>query len=263
VGNRIWRRSGGAAPSPSADQEGESLNPFISNVQELASLRLALGYNVVAERKGSSFRNSLTDLDMNLRLTPTNFLNFVFDGGVNPGAREITQGRATLTFVDPRPITRRSLDPDFLKPNTFQIGYRYLVNGPNGFLSSNANINLNQVLPGCTTADCFNEMPSPAYCANNPTDPRCPFASNPKSILGDLVGTFFYHLTDNILLNLSSTYSLSNNKLLGVRGAVKVLSPCDCWTLTLVINQTVNPAQTSFHVDFTPLGLGTQRKSTF
>src|SRR5215813_4238595 len=266
VGNRIWRRSGGASPSPSPDQEGESLNPFISNVQELASLRLALGYNVVAERKGSSFRDSLTDLDMNLRLTPTNFLNFVFDGGVNPGSWEITQGRATIAFVDPRPITRRALDLDFLRPSTFQIGYRYLVNGPNGFLASNANINLNQTLPGCDTPDCLpTPLTNPAfieYCANNPTDPRCRNPS-PKSILGDLVGTFFYHLTDNILLNLNSTYSLSNNKLLGVRGAVKVLSPCDCWTLTLVINQTVNPAQTSFHVDFTPLGLGTQRKSTF
>jgi hypothetical protein len=105
-------------------------------------------------------------------------------------------------------------------------------------------------------------MPSPAYCANNPTDPRCPNPLNPKSILGDLVGTFFFHLTDNILLNLNSTYSLSNNKLLGVRGAVKLLSPCDCWTLTLVVNQTVNPAQTSFSFNFSLLGVGQQRKST-
>ena len=262
IGNRLWRRSGGAAPSPSADQESESLNPFVANVQELASLRLALGYNVVAERKGNSFRDSLTDLDMNLRLTPTNFLNFTFDGGVNPGSWEITQGRANLAFVDPRPITRRALDPDFLRPNTFQIGYRYLVNGPNGFLSSNANINLNQVLPGCDTPDCFNMTPSPPYCANNPTDPRCGNPS-PKSILGDLVATVFYHLTDNILLNLNSTYSLSNNKLIGVRGAIKLLSPCDCWTLTLILNQTVNPAQTSFSFNFSPLGVGTQRKSTF
>jgi hypothetical protein len=103
--------------------------------------------------------------------------------------------------------------------------------------------------------------PLPPYCANNPTDPRCNNPS-PKSILGDLVGTFFYHLTDNILLNLSSTYSLSNNKLLGVRGAVKLLSPCDCWTLTLVVNQTVNPAQTSFSFNFSLLGVGQQRKST-
>jgi LPS-assembly protein len=244
VGNRIWRRSGGASPSPSPDQEGESLNPFISNVQELGSLRLALGYNVAAARKGA---DSLTDLDMNLRLTPTNFLNFAFDGGVSPGSWEITQGRATIAFTDPRPITRRTLDPDFLRPNTFLISYRYLVNGPNGFLAQDANINLNDPVPNC---------------ARNPTDPRCPGAPNPKSILGDLVTGVFYHVTDNILTNVNSTYSISTNKLIGVRAAVKLLSPCDCWTLTLAVNQTVNPAQTSFSFNFSLLGLGAQKKNT-
>jgi hypothetical protein len=33
------------------------------------------------------------------------------------------------------------MDP-FLETEFFPIGYRYLVNGPNGFLASNANINL-------------------------------------------------------------------------------------------------------------------------
>ena len=73
VGNRLWRRLASAPPSAAPDQEVESLNPFISNVQELGSLRLALGYNIAAARKGA---DSLTDLDMNLRLTPTDFLNF-------------------------------------------------------------------------------------------------------------------------------------------------------------------------------------------
>ena len=78
VGNRFWSRSASAAASAAPDKEVESLNPFISNVQELGSLRLALGYNIAAARKGS---DSLTDLDMNLRLTPINFLSFAFDGG--------------------------------------------------------------------------------------------------------------------------------------------------------------------------------------
>jgi LPS-assembly protein len=260
IGNRLWRkRAASASPSADADQGVESLNPFIANVQELGSLRLALGYNIAAARKGA---DSLTDLDVNLRLTPTDYLVFSFDGGASPGSWEVTQGRATLAFVDPRPITRRALDPDFLRPNSFSIGYRYLVNGPNGFLASNANINLNEVLPGCTTPDCFNATILPPYCTNNPTDPRCPFAPNPKSILGDLVAGLFYHVTDNLLMSLNSTYSISTNTLIGVRGAVKLLSPCDCWTLTLAVNQTINPAQTSFSFNFSLLGLGTQRKST-
>ena len=36
----------------------------------------------------------------------------------------------------------------------------------------------------------------------------------------------------------------------------------DCWTLTLAVNQTINPAQTSFSFNFSLLGLGSQRKST-
>ena len=259
VGNRFWRRSGGAVAS-APDKEVESLNPFISNVQELGSLRLALGYNIAAERKGS---DSLTDVDMNLRLTPLNFVNFAFDGGVNPGAWQITQARATITFVDPRPITRRSLDPDFSRPNLASFGCRYLINGPNGFLASNANINLNEVLPGCTTPDCVNEMPSTQYCANNPTDPRCPFAPNPKSIVGDIVATVFYHVTDNILLNANSVYDVINNRFIGVRAGVKLISSCDCWTMTLTLKHDINPAKTSFAFNFNLLGLGTQKKSSF
>jgi hypothetical protein len=139
-----------------------------------------------------------------------------------------------------------------MKPNSFSIGYRYLINGPNGFLASNANINLDEPLP----------TPPPAqYCTRNPTDPRCG-APNPKSILGDVVANLFYHVTDNILLNVGSVYDVINNRVIGVRAGVKLLSPCDCWTLTLAVNQTINPAQTSFSFNFSLLGLGSQRKST-
>jgi hypothetical protein len=245
VGNRFWRRSGSAVASAEPDKEVESLNPFISNVQELGSLRLALGYNVAAERKGS---DSLTDVDINARLTPINFLTFAFDGGVNPGAWEITQARATITLQDPRPITRRSLDLDFTRPNTFSIGYRYLLNGPNGFLASNANINLDE---------------EPANCTRNPTDPRCPGAPNPKSLIGDIVASMFYHVTDNILLNANSVYDAINNRFIGVRAGVKLLSSCDCWTMTLTLKHDINPAKTSFAFNFNLLGLGSQKGSSF
>ena len=77
---------------------------------------------------------------MNLRLRPLDYMVFALDGGINPGAGEITQARATITLQDPRPITRRSLDLDFMRPNSVSFGYRYLINGPNGFLALNANI---------------------------------------------------------------------------------------------------------------------------
>jgi hypothetical protein len=248
VGNRFWSRSASAAASAAADKEVESLNPFIANVQELGSLRLALGYDIATARKGGdSFRDNLTDLDMNLRLTPINFLSFAFDGGVNPGAWEITQGRATVTLVDPRPITRRSLDPDFIRPNFASIGYRYLLNGPNGFLASNANINLD----------------NPENCTINPTFAPCPGVTNPKSLIGDIVVNLFYHVTDNILMNANSVYDSINNRFIGVHAGVKLLSPCDCWTMTLTLNHTINPAKTSFSFNFNLLGVGTQKRSSF
>ena len=244
IGNRFWRRSAGAVASAAPDKEVESLNPFISNVQELGSLRLALGYNIVAERKGS---DSLTDIDINARLTPINFLTFAIDGGINPGAWEITQARASVSLVDPRPITRRSLDLDFTRPNVFSIGYRYLLNGPNGFLASNANINVD----------------NPQNCTINPTFQRCPGAPNPKSLIGDIVVSLFYHVTDNLLLNANSVYDSINNRFIGVHSGIKLLSPCDCWTMTLSLNHTINPAKTSFSFNFNLLGVGTQKQSSF
>jgi LPS transport system D len=243
-GNRFWRRSGSAAASAEPVKEVESLNPFVSNVQELGSLRLALGYNIAAERKGS---DSLTDIDINARLTPINFLSFALDGGVNPGAWEITQARATITLVDPRPITRRSLDPDFMRANNVSIGYRYLINGPNGFLASNANINLD----------------NPQNCTINSTFAPCPGVTNPKSLIGDIVASLFYHVTDNLILNASSVYDAINNRFIGVRAAVKLGSSCDCWTMTLVASHNINPATTNFSFNFNLLGVGTQKKSSF
>ena len=247
VGNRFWRRSAGAVASAEPDKEVEPLNPFISNVQEMGSLRLALGYDIAAKRKGSDSLDSLTDVDMNLRLRPLDYMVFALDGGINPGAGEITQARATITVLDPRPITRRSLDLDFMRPNFVSFGYRYLINGPNGFLASNANINLD----------------GPENCPRNPTDPRCPGAPNPQSIVGDIVASVFYHVTDNMLLNANSVYDVVNNRFIGVRAGIKLISSCDCWTTTLTLKHDINPAKTSFAFNFNLLGLGTQKKSSF
>jgi LPS-assembly protein len=241
VSNRFWGKAGAA--NAAADKEVELVNPFVSNVQELASLRLALSYNIAAARKGS---NGLTDIDIGLRLNPTGYLVGAFDGGVNPKSGQITQGRANLTLADPRPITRRALDPDFMRPNSISIGYQFLGRGPNGYLALDANINLD----------------APADCTAHPDDPRCPGAPN-QDVVGNFVGSLFYHVTDNLLFSGSSVYDVINNRIIGFRGALKLLSSCDCWTLTLVASHNINPAKTSFSFNFNLLGLGTQKKSTF
>ena len=259
INNRFWRKTGTALPA--SDTAVESLNPFVSNVQELGSLRLAMGYNIAGGTGNpfpgpSTLSTHLTDVDLNARLTPINFLSLALDGGVNPGAGEITQARATITLVDPRPITRRSLDLDFMRPNTFSIGYRYLLNGPNGFLASNANINLD-------APDPVTDPSSNNNCTRNPTDPRCPGAPNPKSLIGDIVASMFYHVTDNILLNANTVYDAINNRFIGLRAGVKLLSSCDCWTMTLTLKHDINPAKTSFAFNFNLLGLGSQKRSSF
>jgi LPS-assembly protein len=258
VTNRFWGKTGTALPA--SDTAVESLNPFVSNVQELGSLRLAMGYNF-AGGPGNPFpapattSPNLTDLDISLRLTPTGYLAAVFDGGFNPGSRQITQGRATLTLVDPRPITRRVLDPDFSRPNLVSLGYQFLGRGANGYLALDANIDLD----------------APANCTVAPDDPRCPGAPNSiggpvQNIVGNIVANALYHVTDNILFNLTSVYDVINGRFINARGAVKLLSACDCWTITLSLSQNINPAKTSFNFDFNLLGLGSQnsqRRSTF
>ena len=160
---------------------------------------------------------------------------FALDGGINPGAWEITQARATITVLDPRPITRRSLDLDFMRPNFVSFGYRYLINGPNGFLASNANINLD------ASRKLSKKSHRPALSLAPPI---------PKAFVGDIVASVFYHVTDNILLNANSVYDVVNNRFIGVRGGVKLISPCDCWTMTLTVNTTINPAQDELQLQF-------------
>ena len=76
-----------------------------------------------------------------------------------------------------------------------------------------------------------------------------------------IVGSAFYHVTDHLLLFLSSSYDTRDSSFPGYRGAIKILSQCECWTLTFSLGRTINPAKTSFNFNFNLLGLGSQRSS--
>jgi LPS-assembly protein len=237
--NRIWGKFANPLAGSPSEKDVELLRPLgFSGVQDLGSLRLALSYDFY---KANANKN-LSDLDINLRVNPSSYLSVRFDGGVGTGPWQVTQARATFSISDPRPIIRRVLDPDFTRPNSFSLGYQFLRNGPNGFLSQDANINLNEA-PNCT---------------QHPLDPRCPGTAFDQNVLGSITSNTFYHLTDNILLSFSSAYDLINKKSIGLHGATKFLSSCECWTVTLNLNQTVNPAKTSFNFSFSLLGLSSQ-----
>jgi LPS-assembly protein len=245
LANRLWAKVVSPSAPAATDKDVELLNQFASTTQEMGSLRFALSYDVDRERKGG---DSLTDLDMNLRLMPLSYLTLGFDGGVDPGPWDITQGRANVGLRDPRPITRRTLDPDFMRPNSFDIGYHYLRRGPNGFLAEDANIDLDAPF-------------TPTTCTIHPDDPRCPGTGFNKNIVGNLVGNLFYHVTDRILVHVNSTYDIRDSRFIGFRAATKLLSACDCWTMTLSLKRDVNPAKTSFGFDFSLLGLGSQKSA--
>ena len=82
VNNRLW----GKSPSPLGEQNFDSSTEYLSptatgDVREMASFRMALSYDIDKERNGG---DSLTDLDFRLRFTPTPYLDFHLDGGVEP-----------------------------------------------------------------------------------------------------------------------------------------------------------------------------------
>jgi LPS-assembly protein len=242
VANRLWGKTQGGLPAPAAESNVELLNPgIIGDVRQMASVRLALSYDIDRERKGG---DSLSDLDLNLRFTPVPYIDFGFDGGVNPGPWNVSQARATFNISDPRPV-RRTLDADFNTPNSIGMSYHYLRRGPNSFLADDANIDLD----------------APMNCVVHPLDPRCAGTGFDKNTVGNVGAHMLYHLTDNLLVNVNSTYDARDSRFIGFRVISKFLSFCECWTVTLGLKRDINPAKTSFSFDFSLLGLGGTKSS--
>ena len=235
INNRLW----GKSPSPLGDQILDSSTEYLSptatgDVREFASFRMALSYDIDKERKGG---DSLTDLDLRMRLTPASFLDFRLDGGVNPGAWQFTQILAGVAITDPRPILRRSLDADFNRPNSFALSYHFLRRGPNSFLAENANADID-------------------LCLINPNDSSCT-----KNTVGNINNSLLYHVTDNLLFNFSSTYDARDNRFIGFRAITKFMSFCECWSVSFGVKHDVNPEKTSFSVNFSLLGLGNPKSA--
>jgi hypothetical protein len=242
--NRFWGKF--AQPSALAEDRDVEMLTTGSDVRELGWLKLALSYDIDKAKKGG---DPLSDLDLSLRATPMDFIAVGLEGGLNPGPWQWTQAAVLFSFRDPRPLTLRTLDGDFMQPNSFNLTYRFIRKNPFGFFSEDANIDLN----------------SPADCVNHPLDPR-PVAGCTgftKDVLSQLSGNFLYHATDHILLFFNASYNLRDRRFTDLRAAVKLLSMCECWTITFTLKQEINPSRTGFNVDFNLLGLGSQNKGKF
>jgi len=235
LNNRFWGKSPSLLTDQTLDSATEYLSPVATgSVREMASFRMALSYDIDKERNGG---DSLTDLDFRLRMTPAPFLDFTLDGGINPGPWDFTQALASVSITDPRPLFRRSLDADFNRPNSAGLSYHFLRRGPNSFLADNANAETD-------------------FCVTNPNNSNCK-----KNTVGNLNNNLLYHVTDNLLLNFSSTYDVRDSRFIGFRAITKFLSFCECWTVTFGVKHDVNPDKTSFSVDFSLVGLGSPKSA--
>jgi hypothetical protein len=230
--NRMWGKFAQEPIGLPADRDVEVVtSPTVGDIREMGRLRLALSYDIDRERKGG---DSLSDLDMNLRITPLDYLALGFDTGLNPGPWQVTQAAVLFSILDPRPLTRRVLDRDFMQPNRLDLGYRFIRRNSLAELAENANL---------TTL----------------SDPRL----IRRNVLGELGVHVLFHLTDHLLLLYDSSYNARDGRTTSNRGGIKILSQCECWTMSFSVNRRTNPEKTSFRFDFNLLGLSSQNKELF
>jgi len=248
--NRFWGRFSQGAASLPEDSDVEPAVPVTGDTRELGRLRFAVSYDVAKER---TFANRLSDLDIDLRIRPKDYLALGAGTGVSPNSGRISQATALFSISDPRPITRRVLDRDFMRPNSLDLSYRFIGKTTDSPLIENANLFL--IDPS-----------SPKFCPPSAPprerafDPRCGIE---KDVMGLIGMRGLMHLTDHLLFLYDANYNANRGGFTTNRGSLKILSRCECWTLTFSLNRTTNPDETNFGFSFDLLGLGSQAKEAF
>jgi LPS-assembly protein len=249
--NRFWGKYSQGAPALPEDRDIEMVAaPTEGDTRELGSLKLAINYSVENTRTAGG---RLSDVDIGLRITPKDYLAFGVGTGISPYSGQVSQTVAIFSIFDPRPITRRVLDQDFMRPNSLDLSYRFIGKTVNSPLAENAN-------PILVDPSSPNKVCSSLNTKFGETfDPRCQ-RSNVQGLLGLRA---LVHLTDHLLFLYDTNYNFQKNRFATNRGALKILSKCECWSLTLALNQSTNPNVTSFKFNFDLLGLSSQSKPSF
>lgn len=249
--NRFWGKYSSFLPETLENRDVETTQtPIEGDTRELARFKVAMNYSV--ERDAPS-GGRLSDIDLNLRLMPKDYMAFGGGTGISPNTGHLSEAVALFTIFDPRPITRRVLDQDFMRPNSLDLSYRFIDKTANSPLAENANPLL--VDPSSTVKVCS----SIKTAFGNTFDPRC----QRTDVLG-LVGIrSLFHVTDHLLFLYDATYNARRGGFSTNRGAVKILSQCECWSLTFALNHSTNPNETNFRFNFDLLGLSSQSKPAF
>lgn len=243
LANRFWAKSQSRFASFSSDKESEVTNQTgVGDVRDFGYLRVALSYDI--DRSEKNF-DRLSDLDIKLRTYPINFFSMSLEGTVHPSPWQVSSMQVYFSLTDPRPLTRRYADPDFIRPNSLNFSYAFVRNNPESFYAEDANIDLD----------------APPNCSLHPADPRCSTSALNQDVAANIGVNSIYHATDNLLLYASTNVDARQGKFLNFSAATKFLSFCECWSVTLGVRRNINPAKTSVFFDFNLTGLG-NAKST-
>jgi hypothetical protein len=240
LANRFWGKAPGRFASTEAEKEEALHTVSAGSVRELGILRLAMSYDI---DRGEKNFDRLSDLEIKMRMTPINFFSINFEGTVHPSPWQVSSMQLGLSLSDPRPLTRRIADPDFVRANSINFGYAFVRQNPESFYAVDANIDLD----------------APANCVLHPADPRCSTSALNRNVAANIGINSLYHATDNLLLFASTSIDARQSRLLSVSAATKYLSVCECWSVTLGVRHDINPAKTSFYFDFNLTGLGTPK----
>jgi LPS-assembly protein len=238
--NRFWGKFVHESSPRLEDQDIEILDaPATTELREMGHLNLALSYDINAERRGG---DTLSDLDMRLVLHPLRYIDLGLNLGINPGPWNLQQAGIGFSIRDPRPITRRVLDPDFVSPNRIDLSYRYMRRNFLSPLGNNANLITTPCPPTTPTNDCL-------------------ASQTPQDVVGSLNINLSYRLTDHLLVRLASNYDTPSKRFTSNRGTIKILSQCECWVVQFSLNQSTNPNRVGFDFQFMLLGLGSSGTS--
>jgi hypothetical protein len=251
VTNRFWGKYSSLTPASSENPDVEmTQTPIEGDTRELMRLKAALNYSLGSERQSGG---RLSDINVGLRVMATDYMVFGSGVGVSPADAHLSEGNALFTIFDPRPITRRVLDQDFMRPNSLDLSFRFIDKTVNSALADNANAVL--VDPTSPVKVCS----SVKGTFGETFDPRC----DRRNVLG-LVGIrSLIHVTDHVLFLYDAVYNARRGGFSSNRGAIKLLSQCECWSLTFALNFQTNPNEVNFRFHFDLLGLSSQSKPAF
>jgi hypothetical protein len=251
VTNRLWGKYSSFKPVVTGNPDVEmTQTPIEGDTRELARFKIGMNYAVANDKVAGG---RLSDVGLDLRLFPTDYLVFGGGTGIDPSSGHISEALALFSITDPRPITRRVLDQDFMRPNSLDLSFRFIDKTTNSPLADNANPVF--VDPKTSVRVCS----SVRTVFGDTFDPRC----QKTDVFGILGIRSLIHVTDHLLFLYDANYNVRRGGFTTNRGSVKILSACECWAFTFALNHSTNPNETNFRFNFELLGLSSQSKPAF